>query len=338
MKILDAAKLSQVRGGVEHGLSDAAKSVWDPAKEHAAPLAQAAVPHATPQPSAAPSHGGSSGGSSPPSPLAPEKPLDVAAKVMAAQPQAKDAPKKEEVAQVAAAAKADGKSDKEVEEMITLYHLSGAKGWADKVAKAKGDGKSFDELGSAKIDPDLVKKMRAKDPQGDGRGGDDLGPGFYTTDSKDFIDEYMAKNYKDNPQAAGIMQFQVPKSALADLAVKQNAPDDEKAFQQNMRDGFYSWDPKAQKAEHAKLDKEKQPYDLVSGPINDVNKAATPLTEGGKNYAQGNILKYGDETPQQFNWATEKAAQTLYGKSNSISVTGGDAWIAQREAEKKAAK
>src|SRR5262249_25032427 len=85
---------------------------------------------------------GNESGQTPSPSLEPGKPLDTGKQVMSQEP-----PKQEEIQQVALKAKESGKSDKEVEEMITLYHISNAPGWAKTIAQKKGEGKSFDELG-----------------------------------------------------------------------------------------------------------------------------------------------------------------------------------------------
>lgn len=221
---------------------------------------------------------------------------------------------------------------KQVEEMITLYHISNNPGWATEIASGKQGGLTLDKL-RRPISPDLARNMRKDDPRGDGRGGDDLGPGFYTGNSANFVDEY-AKNY-DPSNPASVLQFQLPKAALEALRVKSIAPDDNDTFQQYMQDGFSSWDPKAQKAHHAKLDLEAPQHDLLTGPINDIHASVNPKEEGGRKYVQGSILQMGDETPLQYNFATKAGVEALYNKASSIQASPMADWIKQRAAAKQ---
>src|SRR5215470_4408515 len=125
-------------------LPDQRGGVWESGKELGTPLPAAATV------------GGTLGGTSTPaigtptgtpqaqsSPLTAQAPLDVGS-----------------TAVVAAQAKAQGKSDKEIEEMITLYHISNAPGWAERLAGSKAGGKGFDDLGGLKINPDITMNKR----------------------------------------------------------------------------------------------------------------------------------------------------------------------------------
>jgi hypothetical protein len=226
----------------------------------------------------------------------------------------------------AMAASPDPAVKAKAEEMITLYHISNNPGWASEIAAGKGAGTGFDKL-RRPISPTISSRLRTEqEPHGDGRGGDDLGPGFYTGDSRAFVDKYSENYDKDNP--ASVLQFTLPKSALDALRVKSIAGDDNAQFQQYMKDGFASFDTATQKTSLPKLDGQAPSHDLLRGPINDITAAAKmgPRVEGTTQYSQGSILKIGDETPLQYNWATKEGVEALYGKSTSITATNMAAW------------
>jgi hypothetical protein len=215
-----------------------------------------------------------------------------------------------------------------LDQLVTLYHITNAPWWATQISEAKQKGAEFKDLKNP-IDPYLSLNKRNKgDIEGDGRGGDDLGPGFYVGDSPEFAD-YYGKNYdKNNP--ASVMKFQIPKSELDKLNRKDIAPDDEETFQDFMKRGFFSYDGKDQHP--PELDQKPTGHDLLTGPINDISQTkATEPDEKGMRYHQGGILKFGDRTPLQYNFATEKGVETLYGKSKSIETIVLEAWKAQRK-------
>src|SRR5262249_50771791 len=123
----------------------------------------------------------------------------------------------------------------QVEKMITLYHVSSNDSWSQEIVNGKKSNTPLNQL-KRPINPDLSKNRRTEsNPCGDGRGGDDLGPGFYTGDSPDFVD-YYTKDHDLNT-GSSIMQFQLPEKALNQLTTENIAPDDLQGFQQSMRDG-----------------------------------------------------------------------------------------------------
>jgi hypothetical protein len=226
----------------------------------------------------------------------------------------------------AMAASPDPAVKAKAEEMITLYHISNNPGWATEIATGKGAKTDFDKL-RRPISPTVSSRLRTeKDPYGDGRGGDDLGPGFYTGDSRAFVDKYAANYDKNNP--ASVLQFTLPKSALDALRVKSIAGDDDATFQQYMKDGFATYDTASKKTSLPKLDGQTPTHDLLRGPINDIEAAGKmkPRLEGTTQSSVGSILKLGDETPLQYNWATKEGVEALYSKSTSITATNMAAW------------
>ena len=91
--------------------------------------------------------------------------------------------------------------------MVTLYHISNSPSWAKSIDEGKSGGKKLDEL-ARPINPDLSKNNRKDDVYGDGRRGDDLGPGFYDTrinaerSKRNHIRQLEALGYKVTLQPA----------------------------------------------------------------------------------------------------------------------------------------
>lgn len=211
--------------------------------------------------------------------------------------------------------------EKAVEEMLTLYHMTTPDGmlWAENLAKEKGKGTPFDKLRHP-IDPDITKRKRTDvDPAGDGRCGDDLGPGFYTTSSADFVKYYAEKGQIGGSKGqGGVLSFQIAKKALEEgLKIEDIGADDDNKFKQYIKAGFGRMDAKTEKwTDRPELDTKPTGHDLLRGPINDVDKQTWPV-EDGKHYKQGEILKLpGGEIPQQVTFASQPAAESLYSKSN----------------------
>ena len=225
-------------------------------------------------------------------------------------------------AQVQQVQESTGVSQQEAEEMVTLYHITGSAGWGNLIATRKAQGKSHDDLGGAKIDPERMLKERKK---GDiGRGGDDLGPGFYTTDSLDFVNDYASKNFTDEESQgdSALLKFQVPKKKLEALKSKNIDKNDDQTFDQYFKDGFVTYEGGQMKS--PKLDEGLQ-EDYLSGPIQDISK--TQWANGGKQNANDDHMTtkkvdYGDgNIPLQYSFASKKGVDTLFNDSTSITST-----------------
>ena len=126
------------------------------------------------------------------------------------------------------------------------------------------------------------------------------------------------------------MQFQMSKKAFQGLNVKNNAPDDEDAFQKYMRAGFATRDTETEKVSLPELDQQAPTHDLITGPINDIANGSLGQ-EGTTQFTQGSILKLGDHTPLQYNFPTQKGVQALYEQSSSITSTPFEEWLAQHK-------
>ena len=147
-------------------------------------------------------------------------------------------------------------------------------------------------------------------------------------DTPEFAD-YYGKNYEESD--ASVLKFQLPKSKLDALNRKDVAPDDETEFNDFMSKGFYSYDEQHDTQHQAELDQNPTGHDLLTGPINDVEKPSVPRVEqDGRKHVQGNILKFGQDTPLQYNFATDKGARTLYDESTIEAISLKD-WNAQRK-------
>jgi hypothetical protein len=221
------------------------------------------------------------------------------------------------------------KPEEVIEKLITLYHVSSDKDWANEIANGKAAKKPLDKL-KHPIDPDRGREQRKDNPFGDGRGGDDLGPGFYTGDSPQFVD-YYTKDHSETGDSS-VMQFQLPEKELAKLTRRDVKPDDEEGFKQSMRDGFSTKDTKTDKWSPPALDKGKPPTDLVTGPINDIaaTKKMGLQTDGETQHFPGSILKLGEETPLQYTFATQEGVQSLYENANITNYSIKD-WREMRE-------
>jgi hypothetical protein len=223
-----------------------------------------------------------------------------------------------------------------IDRMITLYHVSSDTGWAQDIADGKTAKTPLDKLKNP-IDPERGKKLRKQDPSSDGRGGDDLGPGFYTGSSPEFVD-YYTKDHSDSGRSS-VLQFQILESALAKLKRRDIAPDDEQGFKKSMRDGFCTANGKTGELSLPALDQGAPSHDLVTGPINDIDKAKQlgVQTDGDTQYSPGSILKLGDLTPLQYTFATQEGVEALYDNSNITNLSIKD-WRAMREKQKQGQK
>lgn len=233
--------------------------------------------------------------------------------------------------------------EEEVEKMITLYHISNSTKWANGLADAKKQDKKFNELAQP-INPTLSSDKRKTafekgeaPANGDGRGGDDLGPGFYTGNSAEFVDHYFKNYFDGSANEAQILQFELPEKALEKMKVKDNGTD-ESTFQQNMADGFASANPKTGKWALPKLDGKPPEQDLAIGPINNPKaEGVTTKQVGDEHFSQGSILKLGSETPLQYNFSSQKGCEELYANSNITSMSPKE-WKAMREKQAKGNK
>lgn len=221
----------------------------------------------------------------------------------------------------------------DVEKMVTLYHVSSSKAWADAITKGNASKTPLKDLKNP-IDPDYSKNKRKQGPCDDGRGGDDLGPGFYTGNSPEFVD-YYTKNDSVTGDSS-VMKFELPEKALAALKRKDIAPDDDVGFKQSMRNGFNTVDTRTGQLSPPKLDQGVPANDLTTGPINDVEavKNMGVQTDGTTQYSPGSILKLGNQTPLQFAFATQKGVETLYSSANITNYSLKD-WRAMREKEQQ---
>jgi hypothetical protein len=211
--------------------------------------------------------------------------------------------------------------EKALEEMITLYHMTTPDGmlWAENLAAEKGKGTPFDKLRHP-IDPEITKRKRTpENPGGDDRGGDDLGPGFYTTSSADFVKYYAQKaGIGESKRQGGVLSFQIARKALEEgFDIEDIDADDDAKFKQYIKAGFGRIDETSRKwTDRPDLDVNPSGHDILRGPINDVDKQSWPV-EGGKHYKEGEILKLPDgQVPEQVTFASQPAAENLYTKAN----------------------
>ena len=224
--------------------------------------------------------------------------------------------------------KGKAKDEKEVEEeqdeLMHFYHVTNSSAFANSLTQGKSKGTNFKDL-KIPIDP----QYRINHPDQDLRGGDDLGPGFYVGNSPKFADYYTG-GFSDG----SVLKFSIMKSKLKALKQQHNAPDDEDTFQDFMKRGFPTKDSKTNKVSKAELDEKATGNDILSGPINDVS-ANTPLGKTGDTiHSKGKILKFGKETPLQYNFASKEAAQALY-EHSTISATSIADWKKRNKEEDK---
>src|SRR5262249_31559874 len=217
--------------------------------------------------------------------------------------------------------------------MVTIYHVSSRKAWADAITKGNASKTSLKDLKNP-IDPDYSKNKRKQGPCDDGRGGDDLGPGFYTGNSPEFVD-YYTKDHSVTGDSS-VMKFEIAEKELAKLTRRDIAPDDDAGFKKSMRDGFATQDTNTKKWSPPELDKGAPPQALVTGPINDIDatKKMGLQTDGQTQHFPGSILKLGDLTPLQYTFATQQGVQSLYDKANITNYSIKD-WREMREKEKQ---
>lgn len=222
----------------------------------------------------------------------------------------------------------------------TFFHITGSPGFANTLAAGRQRPTPLTHAQlqanhGVSIDPRFTQRSRtATNPIGDSlRPGDDLGPGFYTTDSAAFVDHYLNANFSGggNEHDARILSFQVPANSFRHLDVQDNRLDDEDTFQRNMRDGFATQDVATRQISLPRLDAGVG-HDIVSGPINDVATPPTrPTSDGTTRFSQGTILRLANETPRQQNFASRAAVDALYDNSQ-MSVFNLEQWRKHRAA------
>lgn len=215
-----------------------------------------------------------------------------------------------------------GVSQEEAEEMVTLYHITGSAHWGKTIASKKAQGLTHDQLGGFAIDPERMLKERKNGQIG--RGGDDLGPGFYTTDSLDFVRDYANKNFEtsDSQSDSALLEFQVPKKKLEALKSTNIDKNDDKTFKQYFKDGFVTYE--GGQMVNPKLDSGLS-EDYLSGPIQDIAKSKW-ANGGGKNAPDDHMttekIDYGNgNIPLQYSFASKKGVDTLFNDSKSIKST-----------------